>query len=226
MSDGFPIVAVVPVKETAQAKQRLAGLLSAAQRRELALAMLQDVLKSLARVRELAGIVVVTLDPGATKIARRHGAEIVTEGARDGHTAAVTAAAGRLARRGHAMLALPGDIPLVTPADIRAILAAQRLAPAFTIVPAHDHRGSNAVLVAPADAVALRFGDNSFYPHLAAAAARGIAPRVLHRPAIALDVDTPEDLARFAAMPSRTRSHALLAGWQAGRPVERTEAMP
>ena len=163
------ICAVVPVKDTAQAKQRLAGMLSAEQRRELALAMAEDVLQTLASASELAGILVVTADPAAAAIAARYGARVTGDGARADQTAAVAAAAQRLAAEGFDMLALPGDIPLVEPADIARLLSAQRPPPAFTIVPARDQMGSNAVLCSPADAVPLRFGDDSFFPHLDAA---------------------------------------------------------
>ena len=163
------ICAVVPVKDTAQAKQRLAGMLSAEQRRELALAMAEDVLQTLASAAGLAGILVVTADPAAAAIAARYGARVTGDGARADHTAAVAAAAQRLAAEGFDMLALPGDIPLVEPADIARLLAAQRPPPAFTIVPARDQMGSNALLCSPADAVPLRFGDGSFFPHLHAA---------------------------------------------------------
>ena len=53
-------------------------------------------------VQALAGILVVTVDPVATSLAGRYGARIVTDGARDGHTGAVTAAARVLAREGRA----------------------------------------------------------------------------------------------------------------------------
>ena len=110
----------------------------------------------------------------------RYGARIVTEGARDGHTGAVTAAARLLVREGHAaMMTMPGDIPRTTSAEIAATVAAHRAAPAFTIVPAHDDLGSNTILMSPPDAVPLRFGEDSFYPHLDAARARGIDPLVV-----------------------------------------------
>ena len=113
------------------------------------------------------------------------------------------------------MLTLPGDIPLVTSVEIGRVLAAHRPAPSFTIVPSHDERGSNAILMSPPDAVTLRFGEDSFVPHLAAAEDRGIAPTVLHLPGIALDIDNPADLAHFARLRSRTRAGRLLAdgGW-------------
>jgi 2-phospho-L-lactate guanylyltransferase len=207
------ICAVVPVKETGDAKQRLAAALTGAQRQQLALAMLEDVLAAIASVRELAGILVVTIDPAATAIAARYGARISSIGARDGHTGAVVAGAQLLATEDCDLLELPGDVPLVEADDIRQLIAGHGHAPAFTIAPARDELGSNAVLCSPPDAVPLRFGDNSFFPHLAAARACGIEPKIVHLPRIALDIDTPEDLALFLAMPSRTRARALLEQW-------------
>jgi 2-phospho-L-lactate/phosphoenolpyruvate guanylyltransferase len=208
------ICAVVPVKETRDAKQRLAGVLTPVQRQELALAMLEDVLAAVTAVPELAGILVVTIDPAAAATAARHGARIVADGARDGHTGAVAAAARRLETEGCGLLEVPGDIPLVEPHDVSELMAAHGRAPAFTIVPARDQRGSNAVLCSPPDAVPLRFGENSFFPHLAAARACGIEPKVVALPRIALDIDTPDDLALFLATPSRTRARALLDAWR------------
>src|ERR1700730_8065727 len=123
----------------------------------------------------------------------------------------VAAAASLLAVEGcSGMLTLPGDIPLVTPAEIAQLLAAHRPAPAFTIAPSRDERGSNAIICSPPDAVPLRFGEDSFFPHLRAAEACGIRPTVLRLPGIALDVDTPEDLAALTLVPPATRAHALL----------------
>lgn len=206
------IWAVVPVKETDGAKQRLAAALSPAQRQALALAMLEDVLAALAEVKGFAGITLVTVDADAAALAKQYGAECRADGARDGHTGAVTAAGRRLAASGApGMLTLPGDIPLVTAGEIAQLLAAHRPAPAFTIAPSHDEMGSNAVLMSPPDAVPLRFGEDSFFPHLAAAEARGLAPTVLHLPGIALDIDNPADLAHFASLGSRTRAGLWLA---------------
>jgi 2-phospho-L-lactate guanylyltransferase len=205
-----PIWAVVPVKRTAEAKQRLADILSAEARQALALAMLEDVLHALAAVRGLAGIALATADVAALGIAHRFGAAVWRENMRDGHTAAIAAAAKRLTAQGAGMLTIPGDIPLVQPDDIEAVLAAGKGSPAFVIVPAQDERGSNAVLCSPAEAVALRFGDDSFKPHVAAAEAAGITPTILRLPRIALDLDRPEDLAAFMRIPSKTRARRVL----------------
>lgn len=210
MSMRTPIWAVVPVKETAAAKRRLATVLSPRLRQELALAMLEDVLAALGAARGLTGIMVVTIDEAATQIAARYGAVISRDDSIEGHTGAVMGAARSLAKRGAAMLTLPGDVPLVTPADIERLIATRSGAPGFTIVPARDELGSNAVLCAPADAVLLRFGENSFFPHLAAARAVGIAPMILQLPRLGLDIDGPDDLNAFLKIPSATRARALL----------------
>lgn len=206
----MPIMAVVPVKETHAAKQRLAPVLSPALRQRLVLAMLEDVLGALATASLLAGIMIVTQDEAVAECARARGIAVSSEGASDGHTGAVTAAARRLAAAGTAMLTVPGDIPLVQAADIDALAATLSGLRGFTIAPARDERGSNAILSWPADTVPLRFGENSYFPHLAAARAVGVSPRSLVLPRIGLDIDGPEDLAEFLIAPGETHAGMLL----------------
>ena len=204
--------AVVPVKKVDRAKERLAPMLRPETRRALALAMFEDVLAALTATPGIAGLIVVTVDVAARRLAATYGARLIEAGARDGHTGAVTAAASVLAAEGRAgMLTLPGDIPLVTPAEVAGVVAAHPPAPAFTIVPSHDERGSNAIACSPPNAVPLRFGEDSFYPHLRAAEACGIRPNVVHLPGIALDIDSPEDVVSFMRTPSLTRAWAVLA---------------
>jgi 2-phospho-L-lactate guanylyltransferase len=206
------IHALLPVKLVAQAKQRLAGALPAPARAALVLAMAEDVLATLAATPGLAGIAVVTVDEAARALAARYGARVIEDGALDGHTGAVLAGARRLAGEGAAgVMALPLDVPCVTPAELSAVLAAHGPPPSFTIVPSHDRMGSNCVLASPPGIVPLRFGEDSFHPHLAAARALGIEPRVVEAPGLALDIDHPVDLDAFRRLPATTRAHAVLA---------------
>jgi 2-phospho-L-lactate guanylyltransferase len=160
--------------------------------------MVEDVLRTLAAVPELAGLLLVTCEPAARSMAERLGARVLDEHAREGQTAAVSAAAKLLVeQRAEGMLALPGDIPLISVDEVSSLLGTHAPAPAFSIVPARDRRGSNAVLCSPPDAVRLRFRDDSFLPHLAAARAGGIEPMVQEFPGIGLDIDRPEDFAEL-----------------------------
>lgn len=205
-----PVWACVPVKEFTGAKQRLATLLSPEQREILAETMLEDVLSALAGATRLAGILVNTVDRRAAALAERYGAKIVTEGARDGHTGAVNGMAQVLAAEGRgALLTLPGDIPRVTPWEIDTVVSSCRDVPSFTIVPAHDELGSNAVLCAPPWAVPLRFGDDSYFPHLIAARRHGIEPAIVRLPGIGLDIDHPVDLLAFMRAKPRQPTRTL-----------------
>jgi 2-phospho-L-lactate guanylyltransferase len=175
--------------------------------------MVEDVLTALAGAQRLAGILVNTIDPVAAALAERYGARVVTDGALDGHTGAVNGLARVLAAEGRgALLTVPGDIPRVTSAEIDAVVSSCQAAPSFTIVPAHDELGSNAVLCAPPFSVPLRFGDDSYFPHLMAARMQGIEPTVVRLPGIGLDIDHPADLRAFMAAKPRmpTRTLALL----------------
>lgn len=207
------IWAAVPVKEFTGAKQRLSPLLTPQRREALAVAMLEDVLSALADA-PLDGILVNTLDPRATELAQRYGARVVTDDARTGHTGAVTAMARILAAEGHDMLTVPGDIPRVTAAEIAAVVEARKPAPSLTIVPARDELGSNAMLCSPPLVMPFRFGDNSYFPHLATARALGIEPTVVRLPGIGLDIDQPEDVEAFlsASPHMATRAYRLLRG--------------
>lgn len=205
--------AAVPVKAFAGAKSRTGAVLTAAQREVLAATMLEDVLAALSGSKRLAGILVGTVDPRAAALAERYGARVVTEGALDGHTGAVNGMARVLEREGKgALLTVPGDIPRVTSAEVDAVVGSCDEPPAFVIVPAHDELGSNAVLCAPPFSVALRFGDDSYFPHLIAARAAGVEPTIVRLPGIGLDIDHPTDLRRFVAARPRmpTRTLALL----------------
>lgn len=200
------LVGVVPVKNLDDAKQRLSTLLSPPERQALYLAMLTDVLHALAAARHLRDVLVVTRDAAVSELARGLHMEVLTEPSNDGHTAASTRGADALAARGAAgMLQIPGDLPLLGPDDIDHLLAAHADAPAITIAPSRDRRGSNAVASSPPDLLPLRFGDDSFYPHMRRARALGIEPCTIERDGFAFDVDTPDDL--LAVLPRLPPGH-------------------
>ena len=73
MTRGRDIVAVVPVKGTIEAKSRLGPEYPPEFRCGLAQAMLEDVLAALCAAKELAGVVVVTVDPVTRETAARFG---------------------------------------------------------------------------------------------------------------------------------------------------------
>jgi len=207
------IIAAVPIKDLIDAKQRLASVLTLAERDQLARAMLRDVLRALAAA-ELDHIWVVTREPAVAAIARGLGAEPVIEAENRGHTAAVALAQAQAARRGaRVFLTVPGDVPRVTAEELRRLTgAAGEGAPAF--VPSRSGLGTNGVALAPPDAMALTFGEPSFAHHLETARKCGLAPHILELPGLGLDIDAPEDLTALLAEDSTTETARLVSTWR------------
>jgi len=211
MSAPADIWTVVPVKAFDLAKQRLAPAYPPDLRRDLARAMLEDVLDTLTGVTGIAGIAVVTLDPEAGELARACGAEVFEEEAGAGLNEAVRAAARRLAREGRGgMLVVAGDIPGITVHEVEALLALHGGRRGLTLVPAHDRRGTNALIMTPPDAMPPDFGEDSFVRHLRAGRVAGLEPVALPLQHIGLDLDHPQDVATFARTPSHTRTWRYL----------------
>lgn len=210
------LLLAVPVKDLVNAKQRLIPALSPSERRELARAMLEDVLDAAAAALPGA-VLVVTKDPEVRAVASARGVACLAESDNRGHTAAVAFAQHEAVSRGAArFLTLPGDVPCVTALEIAALLDALDETPGVVFVPSRSGLGTNAVLLAPPDAIPLTFGEPSFENHLKTARAAGLAPRVLELPGIGLDVDAPDDLPVLLERGPATRSARLLRGFPAG----------
>ncbi len=118
------IVCAVPVKDLVNAKQRLIKALAPDERMALARAMLRDVLRALGGAK-LDAVWVVTRDVEVSGIARALGAKVLGEPENRGHTAAVALAQQHAAKAdARVFLTIPGDVPLVTAEEIRALVAA------------------------------------------------------------------------------------------------------
>jgi 2-phospho-L-lactate guanylyltransferase len=208
---------LVPVKNLAHAKQRLSDVLTPEERLALAQAMCEDVLQELARWRSRPGVAVVTDDPFARDLAARFEFEVIADTVNPGETGAIEMATAECRRRGaERTLVVPADIPLIEASELQEIVDS---APAggAVLVPDAAGRGTNAALRAPADLFPLRFGNDSFLPHLAAAKATGKPCVVLKLPSIALDVDRPDDLKELAAAKGERRSQRLARSWNLDR---------
>jgi len=204
---------LIPVKNLSTAKQRLASLVSQLARTELAQAMLLDVLDALAAWANCPDVSIVTGDPFARDIARRFGFEVIPDNANRSETDAIGMATRVCEADGvDYTLVIPADIPLIQAAELEKIL---EVAPeqGSVLAPAADGRGTNAAFRRPAGLFPLRFGNDSFKPHLAAAHATGKPCHVLSLPGIALDVDNPSDLCQLAQAAGETRAQRMARQW-------------
>jgi 2-phospho-L-lactate guanylyltransferase len=204
---------LVPVKNLAGAKQRLATLLDQPARTELAQAMLWDVLETLANWTECPEVGVVTSDVFAIELATRYEFQVISDEANRSETDAIDLATKLCVKKNiESTLVIPGDIPLLQQWELEKIIDS---APAqgAVLAPSHDGRGTNAAFRRPAGLFSLRFGNDSFKPHLAAAEATAKPCIVLSLPGVGLDIDTPSDLAELAAAAGETRAQRLVRRW-------------
>ena len=204
---------LIPVKDLTNAKQRLAPVLDRAQRGELAKTMLLDVLDSVAKCGNRPAVALVTSDSFALEQARKFGFETIPDPSNQSETDAIEMATQLCVSRGiEYTLVIPADIPLMQPGELEKILKA---APedGSVLVPAADSRGTNAAFRRPADLFPLRFGNDSFKPHFAAARHTQKPCVVLLLPGIALDVDNPGELRDLIAAPGETRSQQIARQW-------------
>ena len=206
------IAALVPVKALDKAKGRLAALLSQEERRALALAMLEDVLRALQAVPRIDHLALVSPDADVLARAEELGTEPLSEPPLcRGVNQALAHASAVLAGRGaDALLVVAADLPAALPADIEVALDALP-EKGVAVAPTHD-RGTGAIALRPPDAIPFRFGRRSSVLHKREAVARGLPARVLHLASLSRDVDEPDDLADLLARPAETVTHRLLAG--------------
>ncbi len=205
---------LVPIKDLRGAKQRLSPSLTADERIALARAMAEDVFDALVPFSSDPGVAVVSADSWASQQAKARKFTVILDTEQDGETAAIEMATIFSGGQGADFtVVLPADIPLISSDEVRAVLDL-RPARGCVIVPAADNRGTNAILRRPFNLIPLRFGNDSFQPHLAAALATGLDVIVRQFPGIGLDVDRPEDLEALMREPVRSRAQRLLLDWK------------
>lgn len=200
---------LVPVKNLSSAKQRLSAVLNQAARTQLAQAMLRDVITAVAAVADSNQISLVTSDPFALELAKKFNLRIICDDHNRSETDAIEMATQVCVAEGvQETLVVPADIPLIKSEELEQIFS-QAPSRGSVLVPAADGRGTNAILRRPADLFPLRFGNDSFKPHRAAAEATSLPCCILSLPGIALDIDQPSDLHELISSSGNNHSQKL-----------------
>jgi len=187
-------VAVLPVKRFGAAKQRLAAGISGGERRDLAEAMVADVLDAIGQSRAIERTIVVTGDPIAQELAAAAGAEVVPDPEDAGHVQAALAGIARAEADGaERVVLLAGDCPLLDPRELDRLLTGVP-GSYVGVVPDRHGTGTNALLLSPPSAIVPAFGEGSRDRHVEAARQAGVPFGIEELPSIELDLDTPADV--------------------------------
>jgi 2-phospho-L-lactate guanylyltransferase len=183
---------IVPHRGLAASKSRLAGVLTDAERMDLARRLLSRVLGVVHEAVD--DVVVISPDAALEPIVVEAGARLAVQRGL-GLNSGLEQARATALRDGVAVLAvLHGDLPLLEPDEVRAL--AEAVADGgVAVAPDRAGTGTNGLAQRPPDAIPFRFGRGSFARHLAEAQSRDLPLAVVRRPGIAFDLDTPTDLA-------------------------------
>lgn len=201
--------ALVPVKGFDHGKSRLGGVLDGEARAGVARALFDRVVGrvvcEMARAGELAGVLVVTDGEEVAARTRALGAEAMVSPGVGPHRplgTIVDEGLAALASRGApAALVIMGDLPSLTPEDVRA-LAALLDDHDVALAPDAAGTGTNALAMRLPAPMPTRFcGGESLAAHVAEARARTLRAAMCLREGLARDVDDAEDYARLRVPP-------------------------
>jgi 2-phospho-L-lactate guanylyltransferase len=189
------VCVIIPVGRLEGAKSRLGAVLDAEERDALAHRFATTTIGAAVAAHGVADTLVVTPDDAVRTIALDAGARPLRQRSSGLNPGIREARAEAIAAGGDAILIMPIDLPRITSAAISSIVdaLAGQAAPVVGIVADRHGRGTNALYLAPPDAIDVRFGGDSHDAHVAAAIDAGIAVVELDGP-LSVDVDTPDDL--------------------------------
>jgi len=201
--------AIVPVKSLALAKSRLSEMLDQGERRALALAMLEDVLRLLQATPVIARFGVVSRDTTVLRMAHRMGADRLIDHADDLNGALIQAATQYTQAGAQALLVLHADLPLATPEELGRMAGGLASATDITLAPARDG-GTNALACVAPHPLPFLFGGRSLERHVRAAHEQRLTPHLVRSSGLERDIDRPEDLIWLLETPGETAAQRFV----------------
>ncbi len=193
--------AVVPVKPLNRSKSRLSSVLTPDQREALSRQMLERTMNTLKQVKDLAGILVVSRDMAALRLARKYEAQTIQESGAPELNDALTRATQVLTTfNARGVMVVASDIPLMRTEHLEGMLSLAKFPPTLVIAADRHQDGTNIMLMRPPGLIPYCYGKGSFEKHVEAAKAIDAGLHVYESPHLALDVDTPADLDLYREM--------------------------
>jgi 2-phospho-L-lactate guanylyltransferase len=187
-------VAVVPIKAFGEAKSRLAAVLDDEEREDLVAHLFEGVLEACDGATSVDASIVVAGDPIGVLLGDPSRRLTMLE-RQPGLAGALALADEQLERMGAAAsLVVVADLPIVSAADLDALVAAAPEGPCIVVAPTADG-GTGALYRRPATVIATAFGAGSAAAHLAAAEGAGVAAVSVTIDGLSVDLDTPSQLA-------------------------------
>ena len=212
------VYAVVPVKQLDASKRRLSSVLTPKDRRQLTLAMLEDVLAAI-KESTVQETVVVGSDVSVRELAAKLGAGYTNEETRGLNSAIAHSIEWCMQEGAESVLVLPADIPLLSSADVDKIVELGNCEEQTVVLSPSYDGGTNALFQSPPNLIRVCFGPRSFAKHIKEAHSKGVCVKLHYSTNVATDIDSVEDLGKLLKTESNTACRRVLDQFKLGSRV-------
>ena len=189
------ITAIIPIKNLADSKTRLAPELSPERRANLVLGMLSRVILAI-QGSSISQCWVVGGDDRVQHLTLQMDGQWFEEMGQDLNDT-LGKAFDLAFERWLSPLYIPGDLPFLKTADLHGLVTATRRQNNITLAPARRDGGTNGLLVPLGIPFRPQLGERSFTRHLALAGELGISVAMCYSHGLGFDLDIPEDLETY-----------------------------
>jgi 2-phospho-L-lactate guanylyltransferase len=204
------VCAVVPIKSLDASKKRLASVLNPQERKDLTLAMLEDVLKAL-QTSTVDETVVISNDSTVLEFAHKLGAAYLAQKT-SGLNPAIEEATELCIQKGaEAVLVLPADVPLLSSGDVDKIVELGNCEQQTVVLSTSYDGGTNALFQSPPNLIHACFGPKSFAKHVKEAHKRHVCLKLHYSKGVATDIDSADDLGKLLKTEGNTSCQRVLS---------------
>src|SRR5688572_24365756 len=195
------IAAVIPMKSLHSAKSRLSNILTAQQRKNLAMYLLDATITELKKSNFISEIIIVSIDKAVENYSCLNNLKFIKD-SDEGVNKAVILADNYCINNGiNANIVIPHDLPFISAKEIDEICTiSNKYHKCIIICPSKRFDGTNILFRKPPDVIKTHYDDNSYINHLKEARKFNIPIESLDLDKLKLDIDTKEDLIELSLL--------------------------
>src|SRR5688572_24730669 len=195
------IAAVIPMKSLHSAKSRLSNILTAQQRKNLAMYLLDATIKELKKSNFISEIIIVSNDKALKQYSCINNLKFIKDSDEGVNQAVILADKYCIDNGINATIVIPQDLPFISAKEIDEICTiSNKYHKCIIICPSKRFDGTNVLFRKPPDVIKTFYDDNSYINHLKEARKFNIPIESLDLDKLKLDIDTKEDLIELSLL--------------------------
>lgn len=189
------IAAVIPMKSLHSAKSRLSNILTAQQRKNLAMYLLDATIKELKKSNFISEIIIVSNDKALKQYSCINNLKFIKDSDEGVNQAVILADKYCIDKGINANIVIPQDLPFISAKEIDKICTiSNKYHKCIIICPSKRFDGTNVLFRKPPDVIKTHYDNNSYMNHLKEAYKFKIPVESLDIVKLRFDLDTKEDL--------------------------------